>query len=137
MIAKFLEAQEFSYNRALSEMQEGYKASHWIWFIFPQIQGLGSSHMSQLYEFKNFDEARLYIKNDILRTRLLEITQVVYDLDAQDIEYVMGYPDHLKLCSCMTLFALIAPEYPIFQQMLDRYFHGQMCEHTINLWNKQ
>lgn len=136
---KFLIAQEqvFPYEDALAEIKRGYKASHWMWFIFPQIKGLGDSYMTELFELKNFDEARVYINNEILKRRLLEITQAVYDLNADDIEEVMGYPDNLKLCSCMTMFALAAPEYPIFKQVLDRYYDGKMCEHTLTIFQQE
>lgn len=136
---KFLIAQEqvFPYEDALAEIKRGYKASHWMWFIFPQIKGLGDSYMTELFELKNFDEARVYINNEILKRRLLEITQAVYDLNADDIEEVMGYPDNLKLCSCMTMFALAAPEYPIFKQVLDRYYDGKMCEHTLAIFQQE
>lgn len=135
---KFLIAQEqvFPYEDALAEIKRGYKSSHWMWFIFPQIKGLGDSHMTELFELKNFDEARVYINNETLKHRLLEISQAVYHLDTEDIECVMGYPDNLKLQSCMTLFALVAPEYPIFKQVLDRYYKGKMCEYTVELFNQ-
>ena len=107
-----------------------------MWFIFPQIYGLGFSPMSQKYELKSFEEAREYLNHEILGSRLLEITQAVYDLNAEDISYVMGYPDDLKLQSCMTLFALVAPENDIFQKVLDRYYKGEMCEYTAELFNK-
>ena len=131
---RFLEAQAYMYSVAYKEIKNGFKQSHWMWFIFPQIYGLGFSSISQKYELKSFDEAREYFNHELLRSRLLEISQAVYDLNAEDIEYVMGYPDDLKLQSCMTLFALIAPEHAIFQKVLDRYYKGEMCEYTATLF---
>ena len=136
MLDRFLKAQAMMYSVAYKEIKYGYKSSHWMWFIFPQIYGLGFSPMSQAFEIKSFDEARAYMQHELLRNRLLEISQAVYDIDAEDIEYVMGYPDDLKLQSCMTLFTLIAPEYPVFKQVLDRYYKGEMCEYTVELFNK-
>lgn len=138
VVDKFLHAQAGGvYELALQEIEFGEKQSHWMWFIFPQIKGLGFSFMSRKYEFQDFDEAREYFSDETLRERLLQISQAVYDLDADDIGFVFGYPDDSKFCSCMTLFALITPEYEIFKKNIDRYYNGNMCEHTLNIFREE
>jgi uncharacterized protein (DUF1810 family) len=131
MLKQFLDAQDNGvYDKALSEIRAGAKQSHWIWFVFPQIAGLGSSHTTQKYAIPSFDTARQYFLHPILGSRLIEISTAVYNLNAQDINKVLPYPDNLKFKSCMTLFSIVAPECDIFQKNLDRYFHGAYCRLT-------
>ena len=138
MVQKFLNAQAAGvYELALKEIECGEKRSHWMWYIFPQIKGLGWSFLARKFELQNFDEAREYFADETLRERLLEISKAVYELNADDIGYVFGYPDDLKFRSCMTLFALTVPEEPIFKMNLDRYYDGEMCEHTVNLFAEE
>ena len=138
MTRKFLNAQAGgTYELALHEIECGEKRSHWMWYIFPQIKGLGSSFLARKFELQSFDEAREYFADETLRERLLEISKAVYELNADDIGYVFGYPDDLKFRSCMTLFMLIAPEESIFKMNLDRYYEGEMCEHTVNLFAEE
>lgn len=131
MVKHFLEAQDNGvYERALSEIQSGQKKSHWMWFIFPQIAGLGYSATARYYAIQDRAHAEEYWNNPILRKRLLEISQAVYDLNAPNIAVVFGYPDYLKFQSCMTLFKYIAPEEQIFEINLRRYFHCGQCHYT-------
>ena len=131
MVSHFLEAQDNGvYERALAEIQSGQKKSHWMWFIFPQLAGLGHSATAQYYAIQDRAHAEEYWHNPILRERLIEISQAVYDLNSGNIANVCGYPDYLKFQSCMTLFKYIAPEENIFQNNLQRYFSGQCCNRT-------
>lgn len=132
---RFIKAQEKDYNRALKEIKNGYKSSHWIWYIFPQIDGLGRSSMSKYYSIKNIEEAKEYLKNDYLRTHLLEISKELLKLNNKNITDIMGYPDDLKLKSCMTLFDYIS-DYDVFKKVLDKYYDGNKDELTLKLLNK-
>ena len=137
-MTRFLNAQDSGvYEMALREMRTGQKRSHWMWFIFPQIEGLGWSLMAKKYEFASIDEAREYLENETLRARLLEISNVVYNLKSNSISFIFWEPDDLKFMSCMTLFYLITkdmnvPEYDVFKKNLDKYYDGQMCQHTLS-----
>ena len=133
-LSRFLEAQEWHYQNALAEIKRGHKSSHWIWYIFPQLKALGRSSTAQHYGIENLDEAKEYLANEILRARLLEITQALLELKNNDIEYIMGSSiDKLKLCSSMTLFHLAEPTCEIFTKVLEKYFGGQSDLNTINL----
>ena len=136
-IDRFLKAQENTYDEALSEIREGHKRSHWIWFIFPQIQGLGFSAISQEYAIKDLEEAREYLNNPLLKERLLEISEALIDLPEFDPTKVMGYPDDLKLCSSLTLFHVVDPEEPVFKLVLDKYFDGKIDKNTIRILENQ
>ena len=134
MVTHFLEAQDNGvYERALSEIKSGQKKSHWMWFIFPQIQGLGYSYTAKYYAIQDLAHAEEYLNNPILKERLIEISQAVYDLNADAIADVFGYPDYLKFKSSMTLFAQVAPNVQVFTQNLQRYFNGDTCGHTKSL----
>lgn len=131
MLDRFLDAQANGvYERALSEIKAGKKQSHWMWFIFPQMKGLGQSYAANYYAIKNKEMAQQYLKHPILGQRLIEISQAVYDLNALNIVDVFGYPDYLKFQSCMTMFSLVFPEYKIFRMNLLRYFRGDICRYT-------
>ena len=130
---RFLKAQEDSYSQALREIKNGRKCSHWIWYIFPQVKGLGFSSTSQYYGLDGLGEAQAYIANSTLRSRLLEISEALLTLESSDPTAVMGYPDDLKLRSSMTLFAEAAPEYPVFQQVLDKFYGGKKDSGTLAL----
>lgn len=133
-VNKFLNAQDSGvYELALKEIKSGRKMSHWMWYVFPQISGLGWSWMAQKYEIPSIKDAKEYFANDVLRERLIEISNAVYEIEDKDVDYIFGYPDDLKFKSCMTLFALIAPQNErIFKRNLDKYYNGEMCEHTLN-----
>ena len=132
-LSRFIKAQETDYERALSEIRSGHKRSHWIWYIFPQIAGLGFSSTAQYYAIKDREEAEDYLKNDLLRERLVEISEALLQLESNDAGDVMGYPDDLKLRSSMTLFHEVAPEIDVFQKVLDKFFEGKPDQKTIEL----
>ena len=132
-LSRFVKAQETDYARALSEIRSGHKRSHWIWYIFPQIAGLGFSSTAQYYAIKDRQEAEEYMKNDLLRDRLVEISEALLQLESNDAGEVMGYPDDLKLRSSMTLFHEVAPEIDVFQKVLDKFFEGKPDQKTIEL----
>lgn len=133
---RFLKAQAGNYESALREIRAGQKRSHWIWYIFPQIQGLGFSSTAQYYAIEDLEEAKAYLKEPTLRARLLEISEALLALDANDPTRVMGYPDDLKLCSSMTLFAEADPECEVFQKVLDRYYGGRKDVRTLEILNR-
>jgi len=125
-LQRFVDAQDEAgtYERALAELRAGRKTSHWIWFVFPQIAGLGHSPMAQAYAIASLEEARAYLDHPVLGPRLRESAQALLDLDAGSAEQILGDIDALKLRSSMTLFAHAAPEELLFQQVLDRFYGG-------------
>ena len=130
---RFIAAQERDYETALKEIKEGFKRSHWMWYIFPQISGLGHSPMAKKYEIVDLGEAKAYMENPYLRDNLIRICRALLECGKDDIEDIMGYPDNLKLCSCMTLFEMAAPEVEVFNKVLDVYFEGQRDKSTLDL----
>jgi uncharacterized protein (DUF1810 family) len=132
-LQRFLRAQEGDYATALSEIKAGRKRSHWMWYIFPQISGLGFSSTSVYYGIKSLDEAAAYLQHSILGKRLLEISEVLLSLEGQNATAIFGQPDDSKLKSCMTLFSRVPGSPAIFQQVLDRFFYGLADERTIQL----
>lgn len=132
-LSRFHKAQRGDYATALAEIRAGRKRSHWIWYIFPQIQGLGFSSTSQYYAIENLDEARAYLADPVLRERLLEISGALLALPDSDPSAVMGYPDDLKLKSSMTLFELAEPDCPVFPAVLEKFFGGERDIRTIRL----
>ena len=135
-INRFLKAQEGDYDVALREIRAGRKQSHWIWYIFPQLKGLGRSSTSEYYGIRDLDEAREYLAEPILRKHLLEISEALLTLPSNDAEDVMGFPDNLKLRSSMTLFALVEPSCMVFQRVLDKFFGGKRDKRTVELCEK-
>ena len=132
-LSRFVEAHDRSYSRALEEIREGRKQSHWMWYIFPQIVGLGLSSTSRFYAIADLEEARAYMQHPMLGAHMIEICGVLLGLSANDAEDVMGYPDDLKLRSSMTLFSQAVPSVKIFQQVLDKYFDGKMDQKTLEI----
>ena len=132
-LSRFHKAQQGSYETALAEIRSGRKRSQWIWYIFPQIQGLGFSSTAQYYAIENLEEAKAYLADPVLRERLLEISNALLALDSCDPSEVMGYPDDLKLRSSMTLFSLAEPECTVFRDVLDKFYNGQEDSRTIAL----
>ena len=128
---RFIAAQERDYETALKEIKEGFKRSHWMWYIFPQISGLGHSPMAKKYEIVDLGEAKAYMENPYLRDNLIRICRALLECGKDDIEDIMGFPDHLKLCSCMTLFEMVTPEEEVFKKVLDVYFKGQRYKRTL------
>ena len=132
-LSRFIKAQENDYERALSEIRSGHKRSHWIWYIFPQINGLGFSSTAKYYAIKDRKEAVDYLKDDLLRKRLIEISEALLPLKSSVPGEVMGYLDDLKLRSSMTLFCKVAPEVEVFRKVLDKFFGGKLDQRTIEL----
>ncbi len=135
-LAEFVAAQEEVYDRVRRELAAGRKETHWIWFIFPQMIGLGFSSMSRKFGIASKAEARSYLKHDILGPRLRECTQLMLAQSGRSIGSILGYPDDLKLRSSMTLFATAAPEEAIYQQALEKFFGGEPDDRTIILLRK-
>lgn len=132
-LGRFLSAQKNYYQTALREIKSGRKRSHWMWFIFPQIKGLGYSETARYYAIDNMDEAKAYIEDTSLGHNLIEISQALLELETNDATAVMGWPDDLKLKSSMTLFALTKPECEVFQKVLDKFYQGEMDQKTIEI----
>ena len=126
---RFLEAQQLDYPLALKEIKDGLKRGHWIWYIFPQIKGLGHSYNSEFYGISSKEEAKAYLDHSVLGPRLREITQALLDCN-NTADDILGYPDVLKVRSCMTLFDLVSPN-DIFNDVLYKYYEGQRCDKTI------
>ena len=136
-LSRFVEAQRRDYAIALDELTQGKKYSHWMWYIFPQIEGLGRSHIAQKYAIRNAEEARAYLAHPILGVRLVECCEVLLGLGSSyTASEIFGYPDDLKLKSSMTLFASISEEGSVFHQIIEHYFAGEFDQKTINLLNK-
>lgn len=132
-LTRFVEAQENVYASALRELQRGQKRSHWMWFIFPQIQGLGFSPTAQYYAIKGIDEARAYLAHPLLGARLVECVAAVNALEGRTLGQIFGSPDHMKFGSSMTLFELAAGDGSEFAEALDKYCGGQRDEATLRL----
>ncbi len=130
---RFIIAQEKTYDNALEEVKRGLKVTHWMWYIFPQITGLGNSSTSEYYSIKNIEEAKEYINNELLRNRLLEITQCILESNKRPIE-ILGYIDSIKLRSCMTLFNEIS-DIKIFKRVLEKFYNGEKNQKTIRILN--
>lgn len=134
---RFVEAQKNEYTKALQEIKMGRKVSHWMWYIFPQLKGLGKSSTSELYGIQNLKEARLYLNNPVLGSRLIEISKALLNLEETSAFAIFGAPDYLKLKSSMTLFAKVdESNEQIFQHVLNKYFKGQRDTRTISLLNQ-
>ena len=136
-LERFISEQKEDYEIALTEIKAGRKRSHWMWYIFPQIHGLGYSAISQRYAIQSAEEAKEYMKNKVLREHLLEISEALITLDTSDATAVMGFPDDLKLRSCMTLFAQITPEYEVFQKVLEKYYGGVKDPKTMEVLQRE
>ena len=132
-LERFLIAQQTYYRIALQEIKSGRKRSHWMWFIFPQIAGRGYSETARYYAIKDMAEAKAYMEDYTLSSNLIEISQALLDVDSDDATAVMGWPDDLKLKSSMTLFALVKPECEVFQKVLEKFFHGEKDQKTIEI----
>ena len=132
-LARFVRAQAGQYDCALREIRGGRKQSHWIWYVFPQLRGLGMSSMADTYGIGNLDEARAYLSHPILGRRLKEIAGALLELNESDPGRVMGYPDNLKLCSSMTLFAQAEGADPVFEAVLQKYYGGKRDGRTLQM----
>lgn len=129
-LQRFIEAQNDSYDQALKEIRNGRKLTHWIWYIFPQMKGLGFSYNSEYYGIASLQEAKDYLENELLRKRLFEITESLLMHKGKDIESIMGDIDSLKLKSSMTLFDAVQPG-SIFGEVLDEFYGGERCRRTL------
>ena len=134
-LERFLKAQSEDYETAYEEMSKGKKRSHWIWYVYPQIKGLGMSYMDKEYSINSIKEARDYVKNEKLYNNLIEMTELLLEIKHNDIKEVMWYPDDLKLRSCMTLFYAISGN-NIFEKVIDKFYEGEKDMRTINILNK-
>jgi uncharacterized protein (DUF1810 family) len=136
-LARFLNAQEWDYEVALGELKAGQKRSHWMWYIFPQIDGLGFSSTAKLYAIKSVEEAKAYLAHPVLGARLVESARAVLAIEGKTAQQILGTPDDLKLKSCATLFAQISPPDSVFEQVLAKYYGGERDTKTLQLIESQ
>lgn len=132
-LTRFTEAHNRDYLKALAEIRSGHKETHWMWYIFPQMKGLGRSPTSEYYGIRDLEEAKTFLEDGYLGGNLKEISAALLQLDCGDARSVMGKPDDVKLRSSMTLFALADPEVPVFTQVLEKFFRGKMDERTLRI----
>jgi len=132
-LERFVNAQEIDYDIALSEISAGRKRTHWMWYIFPQIEGLGFSETSRHYALRDMEEAEEFLRHPVLGPRLVRISGELLRLDSTDARAIFGSPDDLKLKSCMTLFALLPETDPVFEMVLMKYFGGTHDDLTIRI----
>ena len=133
LLKRFLTAQEGDYARALAEIKNGRKQSHWMWYIFPQIAGLGFSETAKFYAINDIQEARDYLEHSVLGSRLIEISSALLQHKGKTANQIFGSPDDLKLRSSMTLFSLVNDTDPVFQAVLDKYYGGSPDPKTLLL----
>jgi uncharacterized protein (DUF1810 family) len=132
-LKRFIVAQEAGYDIALSEIKSGRKQSHWMWFIFPQIEGLGFSSTSKFYAIKDLNEAKEFLEHPVLGSRLNRICNELLKLDSSDARKIFGSPDDLKLKSSMTLFSLVQNANSVFQLVLEKFFDGVKDQKTLQI----
>ena len=132
-LERFVDAQERMYDKALAEVKDGKKLSHWIWYIFPQLKGLGESYNSYFYGIDNIEEASAYLKHPILGARLREITATFLNLKGVNAQDVFGFLDAMKIRSCMTLFDEVAED-DLYRKVIDHYYGGLADEKTLVLF---
>jgi len=130
-LQRFVDAQSGVFDQVLAELRQGRKRSHWMWFIFPQIAGLGSSEMAQRFAISGREEALAYLNHPVLGPRLRECTALVNKVSGGTVEDIFGYPDHLKFRSSMSLFARVAPDEEVFRAALEKYFDGKPDAATV------
>ena len=130
---RFVDAQAGDYDRALAEIKNGRKRSHWMWYVFPQIDGLGFSSMSERYAIKSVAEARAYLEHPMLGPRLVEISEAALGVEGRSASEIFGSPDDMKLKSCATLFATVTPPDSVFARLLEKYFKGERDGKTLGL----
>jgi uncharacterized protein (DUF1810 family) len=131
-LQRFLDAQAPVYAAVCGELRAGRKRSHWMWFIFPQLQGLGSSPMAQRYAIASLDEAKAYFAHPVLGARLRECASLVADIEGRSVGDIFGYPDDMKFRSSMTLFSRAAPDEAVFTDCLEKYFDGEPDRLTLD-----
>lgn len=138
-LTRYLEAQEKTYAEALSEIKAGLKTGHWMWYIFPQIAGLGLSDTSKFYAINSMEEAKAYLQHPLLVKRLHEIAGVLLELETDNARLIFGSPDDLKLHSCMTLFAIADEDNPdnLFKKVIEKFFRGKYDLNTLNILEEE
>jgi uncharacterized protein (DUF1810 family) len=132
-LKRFLDAQKVNYTDALNEIKSGKKRTHWMWYVFPQVQGLGFSEMSKRYAIDDLAEAQEYLNHPVLGARLIEISQAMLALASNDAYQVLGSPDDMKLQSSMTLFSQVPDADPVFGLVMDKYYQGKADQATLDL----
>lgn len=132
-LSRFTIEHKRSFDRALSEIRRGRKLSHWMWYIFPQMRGLGTSYMANFFGIRSLDEARAFVADEYLGGNLREISHALLALESNDPRAVMGVPDNMKLRSCMTLFLHATDDNAVFRAVLDKYFGGEEDPRTLEL----
>jgi uncharacterized protein (DUF1810 family) len=132
-LSRFVRAQEDDYAQALSEIKRGRKRTHWMWYIFPQIEGLGSSPTSREFSIKSLEEAKAYLDHAVLGPRLLDCADAVLGVEGRSAAEIFGFPDDLKLRSCVTLFKCVSPPGSVFDRILQKYFSGEPDAATVRL----
>ena len=130
---RFVQAQQDDHEQALAEIRSGRKRSHWMWYIFPQLHGLGFSSTAQYYAIKSIEEARAYLAHPILGPRLLQCAEAVVGVEGRSATEIFGSPDDLKLRSCATLFASVSPAGSVFDRLLEKYYGGERDVKTLQL----
>lgn len=135
-LQRFVSAQASVFEQVCSELRQGRKTGHWMWFIFPQLEGLGSSEMAKYYAISGLNEAVEYLRHPLLGRRLIECSRLVTLVEGRSIQDIFGYPDYLKFRSSMTLFAHAAPEERIFAAAVDKYFAGKFDPVTMDRLSK-
>jgi uncharacterized protein (DUF1810 family) len=136
-LQRFIDAQQQDYATAFAEISNGKKRSHWMWYIFPQVQGLGFSETSRYYAIRDIDEASAYLAHPLLGKRLIDICKALLKLDESNATKIFGSPDDMKLRSCMTLFSSAPNVDPVFQSVLDKFFDGKKDDATLQIINRQ
>lgn len=134
-VQRFLEAQVHVYDAVLDELRVGEKSRHWMWYIFPQITGLGHSGTAEKFAIASLDEAKAYLQHPVLGSRLRECTQPVLNVEGRSAEQIFGYPDHLKFRSCLTLFMTATTDNKVFNDALLKYFDGKPDTLTLDLFS--
>jgi uncharacterized protein (DUF1810 family) len=132
-LTRFIRAQERDYVQALGEIRRGQKRSHWMWYVFPQIDGLAMSSMAKLYSIKSLEEARAYLDHPVLGLRLRECAEAMLSIEGRSATEILGSPDDLKLRSSATLFASVSPPGSVFERLLAKYYEGRQDERTLKL----
>ena len=132
-LQRFIDAQKRDFEIALAEIRAGRKRSHWMWYIFPQIAGLGFSETSKFYAIRDKDEARNFLEHQILGKQLVEISNALLEIEGKTVNQIFGSPDDAKLKSSMTLFGALENTNPVFQKVLDKYFDGERDQRTLEL----
>ncbi len=132
-LQRFLEAQAQNYTDALAEIKNGKKRTHWMWYVFPQIKGLGFSEFAKLYAITDLEEAEAYLKHPVLGKRLTEMSNILLQLDSNDAHDIFGSPDDMKLQSCMTLFASLPDAGTVFNSVLQKFYNGEKDPRTLQI----